>query len=317
MVVSTFALSSDWRLSGFLLIPHQRRQSTKRSNEILGGGTSSSLFEIDDSDLWLGASVAYKLSPQIRLGLSAAAVYARRHAALGIVVVSGTDPSPSALFQLQADMAEVNFEPILGVVYQMNEAMSVGLRIQARSLRLSGRGSNAISGISRTGTTVDFSGTTRGETHDAQKTDPMSMTVGGSWKVTETSTILLDISAQEALNYDQLPIEDGGFDAIKTRFQVGARAAQELQLSDSFTLVGGLGLSPTAYREDSPTEDGVRATLWTVSLGGLYRTQKSQSGLGLHYIRGNGVLRESASDSTLNPAQSHELGISITTSYLL
>lgn len=249
---------------------------------------NSSLNFVDES-LWVGGTMAAKLTPRDRIGLT---VYytARNLSRTASDRITTTDNTAATITLEEKNLTSNAIVPILGYHRALSPSWSFGVSYRAPSLPIAGEASylKSVTTTSPYSTTLVNYGKLRAVTKI-----PAKLTLGVAREVPNKNTLSIDVQIYEGLNYQDLPEADVGSDYTEHQQITNLAVGYEQYLRDWLTVRFGYFTNLSSYsapRSDRSQRQGDHIDMNGFSANFNIQTQKQTSfTFGGYYNGGSGT----------------------------
>lgn len=296
-LVSTFKVG-ERTLAFSVLVPESVHISTTK--EFQTTNFSGTLMPSSrNQTIWVGLSMGHRWTKQWAWGASLWGIYHSEESVTGASFryQDGSQIMASDLSRLSVQ--HYSLASTLGFMFQANEALDFGLKVQSPNLRV-----HSEADYLRTSTFINTSNppgsqivTSRTEVHarNVQYEVPFDFGLGMTYRKSSRFKILTDINYQMPTEFTLIPEirEDNHY---KTRGTFRYNAGAEWKVHDKLPLYFGAFYTPSTMADITAVSDNnLRSNVWGVTGGiSLNSNANSQSGIGFFYAQGRGIARNSA-----------------------
>jgi hypothetical protein len=274
---------------------------------------SKIVYSLNQSELWIGLSLARKLGEHWSVGLSLYGIQHHEAQTLGVDIQNKTDANAFASSISQLSIDTFGLSAILGVTYLPTSWLRFGLRAQTPLWQLYGWGSS----YETNHVVVDGTTTTSGENVTGQANSPMpfDFSLGTAVTLWKALTLLADVSLQIAESYSTFPgslLDEMVVLNTTPRVNVGL----ELRLTSEFTLRLGGFYNPSTNAGTPGDANYAKDDYFGLSGGIGFSEAHVRTGLGGYFTQSSGSMTPTGTTGTTSSVTNRSIAVLLTTAYV-
>ena len=275
-------------------------------------------YTIEDQTLWIGPSAAYRLTPDLSLGISVFGLYRTFSFFKDYLLLDG---DTGVGFSGDLKYYDLSLLSLLGVRYLLGGNWSAGLSVQTPAVHLTGDGEylfKLVSPDSVVGTYIPD-----GDTKNAL---PTAIRAGLGYRVSRKYAFGVDLSYHFPTSYDRFAGEDESGTRhtyyLRREGTVNVNLGGEYYVIDRYPvrlgLFSNLSSSPRVEMDEDLADNPPHINKYGVSVSVGRETENTTINVGVNYVWGKGEFYGIASDLKLENVTAREsyLYIFLASSYL-
>jgi hypothetical protein len=292
----------------------ETKENWSGSNSVIGGNTTAEgILRSESYEVWMGVSYSRKVSKKIGLGAS---IFGFNHYdyATGYVDQSFEDDATKTRTSNTRQLVDsYGVLAILGVYYRERN-YALGLSFKTPSLTLYDKAEYYKS------TTDNTSGTVVNTKIDLKDIEtgfyrPADLSFGYSADYSDKYTFSADVSIQMPVKFNYLKTNDVANETrVETKLTPRFNAGLEVNHSDSFKSMYGLGYNPSTIKSQSNNRMNSEADGYLFTGGFIMTENNLSTGIGFSLFYGEG-LSKFAGSSTDAKLKIYNGGVQILTGY--
>lgn len=253
---------SPWTYAFSVNMPYSAQTSSKAKIEV-GNANLNITQDTSEGSLWIGPTVARRLSDRWSVGASLFAARFYLNTNMIIAVNGGSNESTSTA---RASINDWALLTVLGVQFRASEVWAFGLRVQSPSLEIRGRTDYFSVDVAKNGKQTI---TDEADIHSRYRR-PFQVGIGTQFSPSASTVILFDLNAQLPVHFDSAPSRPLVNNRVDTEFRMRANLGVKTRLGATHYLLGGLMYNPSTEPDrkmDTFTLAGVRESFRGVTMG--------------------------------------------------
>ena len=303
----------EWHLALSALVPDSSQIDSVVDTTNNGVGLTW-LQSYQQSDLWVGLSAGHKIADAWSLGLSVFYIKDNTSQVSSVQAVN-TGNNKSVTVLQHTNQSESGISALIGTKWKFSDSLQFGLRLQSPILHVSGKGDVFQRSLTTSGGTVTPSLVTQTDL-SANYDLPWDATLGTAYILSDSLTLLFDLSFSAAFQFDSLlnstfSTHYQGQPTFRTNFGI------EFKPSDHIALQGGFLYDPSAIHSLDGRDDGtIRIDYYGITVGLGWSVEHVRTSLGFVYIWASGQALVLASGGQVSPVSVSQMGGLLSTAYL-
>ena len=280
-----------------------------------GASTGNSILSMSSQSLWLGPSLARKVSDVLSIGFS---LFLTREYDSASSTSYGVQASPHTIYgqALRQKNSAWNALLIIGAQWRLASDWTLGFRLQSPTVDIRGRADYYLTTINADATNQTSSLIDEHDMHSRSR-QPTNIGVGASFRASPILELLLDVNAQFAIHYVTIPSRQDLSSTVDTQFTPRFNFGMKWTHSPKMKILTGFMVNPSTEKPRAVNYAFSRENFKGFTLGAQRDLGSLITSFGGFFLWSNGESLVLGTTGNTSPSKHQLYGVLATASYRL